>query len=84
MRVSDKETAAGVIKMFREFESLSSVTVDNITEEKNDSETSILEEDGSATIYFSINCVYTIIEHIDPATIAPETSASTAGVESID
>ena len=79
MRVADKETAAGVIKMFREFESLSSVTVDSITEEKNEDGGSILEEDGSATIYFSINCVYTIIEHTDPATaVAAAPSAAEA------
>lgn len=36
MRVADKETAAGVIKTFREFESLKTVSVESIIEEEAD------------------------------------------------
>lgn len=83
MRVADKETAAGVINIFREFQSLLSVTVDSITEEKNEDETGITAEDGSATVYFTINCVYNVEEHEDPA-IAAEAAASESAAESTD
>lgn len=74
MRVADKETAAGVIEIFRDFESLLSVTVESITEEKDGDGKDISEEDGSSTIYFTINCVYVVTEYEDPALAATEVS----------
>lgn len=72
MRVADKETAAGVIEIFRGFESLLGVAVDSITEEKEGEGKDISEGDGSSTIYFTINCVYRVIEYEDPALTATE------------
>ncbi len=76
MRVADKETAAGVIEIFRGFESLLSVSVDSITEEKTGEGRDISDEDGSATIYFTINCVYKVTEYEDPALTTSEGSAA--------
>lgn len=84
MRVADKETAAGVIETFRGFESLLSVTVDSITEEKT-GDKDISEEDGSSTIYFTINCVYVVTEYEDPALAAPEVAdEGAAAAESVE
>lgn len=80
MRVADKETAAGVIEIFRDFESLLSVSVESITEEK-EGDKNISDEDGSSTIYFTINCVYKVIEHEDPALTAAEVSDESAAAE---
>lgn len=85
MRVADKETAAGVIEIFRDFESLLSVTVESITEEKDGDGKDISEEDGSSTIYFTINCVYVVTEYEDPALAATEVSdESAAAAESVE
>lgn len=83
MRVADKETAAGVIKMLREFDTLTDVTVQNITEESlyEGEGTDVSLENADATIvYFSVNCVYQVIEHVDPAVAVPESAANTADV----
>lgn len=50
MNVADKETAAGVIKTLRGFNSVMSLTVDSIAEEK--------DENGNVNVKFTVTCSY--------------------------
>jgi Tfp pilus assembly PilM family ATPase len=77
MRVSDKETAAGVIKNMREFETLESVSVDSIVEEKDDNEASGIDT-GDTTVYFTLTAQYKIVEQDDPAAASAQTDSSTS------
>lgn len=63
IRVGDKETAAGIIKMLREFESLESVTVESLIEEvTEDSLEGIMVEtlqgNEVKTVNFTVTCTY--------------------------
>ena len=77
MRVSDKETAAGIIKNLREFETLSSVTVESIIEDAVDADAagSVLEH-NETTVSFTVTAAYRIETLADPATVQP--AANTA------
>lgn len=70
MRVADKETAAGVIKTFRGFESLDSVSVESIIEEEADESAgeTALDSDGT-TIYFTLTARYRTVTVTDPALV---------------
>jgi type IV pilus assembly protein PilM len=67
MRVADKETAAGVIKNLREFESIKSLTVDSIVEETVNSEG---EEDGLSSdntiVKFTVTATYKVDSLLEP------------------
>ena len=63
IRVGDKETAAGIIKMLREFESLESVTVESLIEEvTEDTLEGVIEQtvlgNEVKTINFTVSCIY--------------------------
>lgn len=63
IRVGDKETAAGIIKMLREFESLESVTVESLIEEvTEDTLEGVIEQtmlgNEVKTINFTVSCTY--------------------------
>ncbi len=63
IRVGDKETAAGIIKMLRDFESLESVTVESLIEEvTEDSLEGIMVEtlqgNEVKTVNFTVTCTY--------------------------
>lgn len=66
MRVADKETAAGVIKVLREeFTSIKSVSVESITEENIeviDASDEDIEVSPMGHVLFTINCVYEEIQ----------------------
>jgi type IV pilus assembly protein PilM len=77
MRVSDKETAAGVINNFRNFESLSSVTVTALTEETADNEADDNLSSDTKIINFTITAEYnvdTLIEPVSSDTLVATTS----------
>jgi type IV pilus assembly protein PilM len=67
MRVADKETAAGVIKNLREFESIKSLTVDSIVEETVNSDG---EEDGLSSdntiVKFTVTATYKVDSLLEP------------------
>lgn len=72
MRVADKETAAGVIKNFREFESLENVTVESIVEESVDADAAgTVLENNETTVSFTLTAQYKAETLVDPATIQP-------------
>lgn len=50
MSVADKETAAGVIKTLREFDSIMSVTVNSVVEDESES--------GAKVVKFTVTCLY--------------------------
>lgn len=63
IRVGDKETAAGIIKMLREFESLESVTVESLIEEvTEDTLEGIMVQTAQGnevkTVNFTVTCTY--------------------------
>lgn len=69
--VGDKETAAGIIKMLREFESLERVTVESVTEDViEDTLEGIMEQTALGnevkTINFTVTCTYRIETLIPP------------------
>lgn len=72
MRVSDKETAAGVIKTLREFETLSYVTVESIIEDAVDADArgNVLEN-NETTVSFTVTAAYRVENLVDPATVQP-------------
>ena len=76
MRVSDKETAAGVIKNLREFETLSYVTVESIIEDAVDADAggSVLENNAT-TVSFTVTAAYRVETLVDPATVQPAAAA---------
>jgi Tfp pilus assembly PilM family ATPase len=70
MKVADKETAAGVIKNIREFETLESVVVESIVEETVDTDTNTETEintESETYISFTITGQYLVNEYTDPA-----------------
>lgn len=91
MRVSDKETAAGVIKNIRGFESLMHVVVESIEEEMpQEGDSAKLEaainEDGK-TVYFTLTAWYYPITLEEPgitATQGQETETAEAETESVE
>lgn len=63
IRVGDKETAAGIIQMLREFETLDTVTVESLIEEvTEDTLEGVIEEtlqgNEVKTINFTVTCTY--------------------------
>lgn len=60
MRVSDKEKAAGVIKTLREFETIQSLTVESIIEEKLDEEMDSLDNMSETTVSFTLTADYAV------------------------
>ena len=82
MRVSDKETAAGVIKTLREFETLSYVTVESIIEDEVDADAgeSVLEH-NETTVSFTVTAAYRVETLVDPATVQPAAAATDATAE---
>lgn len=58
MRVDDKETAAGVIQRLREFDTLMSVVVNGITEERQSDADSAELTEKETTVIFSTTCTY--------------------------
>lgn len=80
MRVSDKETAAGVIKNLREFNTLASVTVESIVEETLDADAAgNALENNETTVSFTVTASYRVETLVDPATVQP--AAETTGTE---
>lgn len=91
IRVGDKETAAGIIKMLREFESLESVTVESLIEEvTEDTLEDIMRETALGnevkTINFTVTCTYRTealmppVPSVQPAPAA-DAAAGTATTE---
>ena len=87
IRVGDKETAAGIIKMLREFESLESVTVESLIEEvTEDTLEGIMEQTALGnevkTVNFTVTCTYRVevltppVPSVQPP--APEGAADAA------
>lgn len=84
IRVGDKETAAGIIQMLREFESLETVTVESLIEEvTEDTLEGIIVEVAQGnevkTINFTVTCTYKI-EPIE----APVPTAQPVAAEGTD
>lgn len=78
MRVSDKETAAGVIKNLREFETLSSVTVESIIEDSVDADAARnVLENNETIVSFTVTAEYRVATLVDPATTQPAAPAAT-------
>lgn len=82
MRVADKETAAGVIKTFREFESLDTVSVESVIEEEADesAEGNALENNDT-TIYFTLTARYKKTIMADPALVQETPDTAETAVE---
>lgn len=68
MRVADKETAAGVIRMLREYASVSEVTVESIIEETEDSDNINAPGEGETMVNFTVTCFYLVEEKQPPTT----------------
>jgi Tfp pilus assembly PilM family ATPase len=81
MRVSDKETAAGVINNFRNFESLSSVVVTSLTEETADNEVDDDLSSDNKIINFTITAEYNVETLVEP--VSSDTSVSTTSDDDI-
>ncbi|EOS43823.1 hypothetical protein FMM75_18620 [Lachnospiraceae bacterium MD335] len=80
IRVGDKETAAGIIKMLREFESLESVTVESLIEEvTEDTLEGIMVQTAQGnevkTVNFTVTCTYRT-EVLTPPVPAMQPSAA--------
>jgi type IV pilus assembly protein PilM len=82
MRVADKETAAGIIKQFREFESISNVTVTGITEETADNEADDNLSSDTKIINFTLTALYNVQTPVEPTTTS--TSDETSDTSSDD
>lgn len=82
MRVSDKETAAGVIKTLREFETLSYVTVESIIEDAVDADArgNVLEN-NETTVSFTVTAAYRVENLVDPATVQPAVADANTAAE---
>ncbi len=84
MRVSGKETAAGVIKNLREFETLDSLSVESIVEEKNDEEdTAAIVSEDDTTIKFTVTAKYKVQEYADPALNDTQTTDDSTASEDV-
>lgn len=82
IRVGDKETAAGIIQMLREFESLESVSVESLIEEvEKDTLEGIIEEtlqgNEVKTINFTVTCIYKVEAFEAPVPAAAPPAAAT-------
>ena len=80
IRVGDKETAAAIIKMLREFESLESVTVESLIEEvTEDTLEGIMVQTAQGnevkTVNFTVTCTYRT-EVLTPPVPAMQPSAA--------
>lgn len=82
MRVVDKETAAGVIKNLREFESLGNVTVESIIEESEDDNDndSVPFEERETTVSFTVTCKYVVETLTAPVSTAQAQAEAEAAV----
>lgn len=69
MRVTDKETAAGVINKLRDFVSISSVTVESVVEETEEVKTETEDVSQVGKIYFTITCYYNTTEPVIPTEV---------------
>jgi hypothetical protein len=83
MSVSDKETAAGVINNFRNFDSLSSVTVTSLTEETANNEADDNLSSDSKIINFTITAEYYVETLVEPVS-SSDTSVSTTSDDDIE
>ena len=81
MRVSDKETAAGVIKNLREFDTIMSLVVESIVEETEDADAagSALENATGTTVNFTVTAQYVVQTPTPPEVI--ESMTETAETE---
>lgn len=79
MQVADKETAAGVIKMLREFDSVMSLTVDGLSEETEDREGEAILNAPTEHVEFIINCLYYPFEVKEPEAV--EANADTTATQ---
>lgn len=77
MRVSDKETAAGVIKMLREFTTISSLSVESILEESENE--AALGDNSETSVVFTVNANYVIQTPAPPQVV--ESMTETAETE---
>ena len=77
MRVSDKETAAGVIKMLREFITISSLSVESILEESENE--AALGDNSETSVVFTVNANYVIQTPAPPQVV--ESMTETAETE---
>jgi len=85
IRVGDKETAAGIIQMLREFETLDTVTVESLIEEvTEDTLEGVIEEtlqgNEVKTINFTVTCTYKteVLEPPVPAAAPPAAEGAEA------
>jgi type IV pilus assembly protein PilM len=83
MSVSDKETAAGVINNFRNFDSLSSVTVTSLTEETANNEADDNLSSDSKIVNFTITAEYYVETLVEPVS-SSDTSVSTTSDDDIE
>lgn len=85
MRVADKETAAGVIKVMREFSTLASLSVESIMEETEDNEAEF-GDNAETYVVFTLNAYYVIQTPAPPAVIESltETSETTETVATVE
>lgn len=86
IRVTDKETAAGVIDKMRGFSSLLNVSVDSIVEESNIESQDAALDSNNTTVVFTLNCTYNVVEPELPVMNYSETTetgeaAETTGTE---
>lgn len=81
MRVEDKETAAGIIKNLRAFESVDNVIVESIIEEELDADVEGTIENRKTTISFTVTCIYRVEPPVAPVTAAQEAAAVNAQAE---
>lgn len=81
LRVADKETAAGVISVMRDFESLLSVEVDSVTEETTENGSQDELGSDNTTVVFTMTCQYVVPELTAPVAAAQTTAATETTVE---
>ena len=77
MVVSDKEKAAGVIEMLRSFDSVMQVSVQTLTEHKEENAEGMGETEGlvvePTTIRFTVNCIYYPLDKEEPQQVVQAT-----------
>ena len=76
MRVSDKETAAGVIKMLREFSTIMSLSVESIMEETEDEASATLDSASATSVVFTVDAYYVIQTPVPPEVIESMTETA--------
>lgn len=76
MKVADKETAAGVIHILRDFASIEQVIVESIAEESPQTNDEVSLNTTNTTVYFTVNCYYNVAEPAPPETAVNEEAAA--------